>query len=192
MAKKLAKRILWLVVLAAVAVLAVRGLREGLYRLDLARYPLKYTEYVENEAVANGVDPLLLYSIIRTESGFDPNAESSVGARGLMQITEVTFDWIKSKIAKNEPVTFDDLYDPAVNIRFGAYYFAACLARYHGDVSTAAAAYHSGWGTVDGLLEKAEYSASGETLHTFPYEQMGLYVTKINRAYERYRALYGA
>ena len=108
MAKKLTKRILWLVVLAAVVVLAVRGLREGLHRLDLARYPLKYTEYVEKEAAANGVDPLLIYAVIRTESGFDPGAESSVGARGLMQITEVTFDWIKSKIAPGEDLTFDD------------------------------------------------------------------------------------
>ena len=109
-----------------------------------------------------------------------------------MQITEVTFDWIKSKIAPGEDLTFDDLYDPAVNIRFGVYYISACLERYHGDVSTAAAAYHSGWGTVDGLLESSDYSADGEVLHTFPYQQMGLYVTKINRAYERYQALYGA
>ena len=179
-------------VLAAVIVLAVRGLQEGLHRIDLMRYPLKYTEYVENEAAANGVDPLLIYAVIRTESGFDPGAESSVGARGLMQITEVTFDWIKSKIAPGEDLTFDDLYDPAVNIRFGVYYISACLERYHGDVSTAAAAYHSGWGTVDGLLESSDYSADGEVLHTFPYQQMGLYVTKINRAYERYQALYGA
>ena len=42
------------------------------------------------------LDPLLIYTVIRTESGFDPMAESEVGARGLMQITEVTFDWIKS------------------------------------------------------------------------------------------------
>ena len=192
MTKKLGKRILWLVVITAVLVLAVRGLREGLHRRDLARYPLKYTEYVENAAAANGVDPLLIYAVIRTESGFDPNAESNVGARGLMQITEVTFDWIKSKIAPGEDLTFDDLYDPAVNIRFGVYYVSACLERYPGDVSTAAAAYHSGWGTVDGLLESSDYSADGEVLHTFPYQQMGLYVTKINRAYVRYQALYGA
>ena len=165
MAKKLTKRILWLVVLAAVIVLAVRGLQEGLHRIDLMRYPLKYTEYVENEAAANGVDPLLIYAVIRTESGFDPDAESNVGARGLMQITEVTF---------------------------GVYYISACLERYHGDVSTAAAAYHSGWGTVDGLLESSDYSTDGEVLHTFPYQQMGLYVTKINRAYERYQTLYEA
>lgn len=190
MTRKIAKRIVWLAVFAAVIVLAVLGLREGLHRLDLVRYPLKYTDYVEAAADENGVDPLLIYAVIRTESGFDPAAESGVGARGLMQITEVTFDWIKSKIAADEDLTFDDLYDPAVNIRFGVYYFSACLERYHGDVSTAAAAYHSGWGTVDGLLESSDYTADGHILHTFPYQQMGLYVTKITRAYERYQALY--
>lgn len=191
MTKKLAKRILWLVVLTAVAVLAVRGIQEGLHRIDLARYPLKYTEYVDGAAAANGVDPLLIYAVIRTESGFDPSAESNVGARGLMQITEVTFDWIKSKIAPGEDLTFDDLYDPAVNIRFGVYYISACLERYHGDVSTAAAAYHSGWGTVDALLQKEEHSADGITLQGFPYNQMHHYVEKITVCYAVYQNLYG-
>ncbi len=48
------------------------------------------------------IDPMILYAFIRTESNFNPNAESNVGARGLMQITEITFDWIKMKIAPNE------------------------------------------------------------------------------------------
>ena len=110
MAKKLAKRILWLVVLAAVVVLAVRGLREGLHRLDLARYPLKYTEYVEKEAAANGVDPLLIYAVIRTESGFDPGAESSVGARGLMQLMPDPAEWIAGKLDV-ENYSFAMMYD---------------------------------------------------------------------------------
>ncbi len=49
-------------------------------------------------------------------------------------------------------LTFDDLYDPEVNIRFGSYFVSYCLHRYSGDLATAAAAYHSGLGTVDGLL----------------------------------------
>lgn len=175
--------------LAVVGIILFSAFRE---QIEQWEYPIQYQEYVDYYAGKYGLDPLTLYAFIRTESNFDPMAESSAGARGLMQITEVTFDWIKSKIAPGEDLTFDDLYDPAVNIRFGVYYISACLERYHGDVSTAAAAYHSGWGTVDGLLESSDYSADGEVLHTFPYQQMGLYVTKINRAYERYQALYGA
>ncbi len=45
-----------------------------------------------------------------------------------MQITEVTFDWIKPKIAPTESLTFDDLYDPETNIRFGTYFVSYCLA----------------------------------------------------------------
>ena len=165
-------------------------LRTGLSALDTARYPRQYSEYVEYYAGKYNLDPLLLYSLIRTESGFDPEATSSVEARGLMQITEVTFDWIKSRIAPGEDLTFDDLYDPETNIRFGSYYLAQCLNRYGNDVDTAAAAYHSGWGTVDDLLEDSAYSSDGVTLHTFPFEQMNLYVRKINRSYEAYQRIY--
>ena len=82
-----------------------------------------------------------------------------------MQITEETFDWIKSKIAPDEDLTFDALYDADTNIRFGTYLISVCLARYENDVSTAVAAYHSGMGLVDSLVADAEYSDDGVTLH---------------------------
>ena len=153
-------------------------------------YPRKYEEYVEYYAGKYDIDPLILYSFIRTESNFNPQAESHAGARGLMQITEQTFDWIKSKIAPGENLTFDDLYDPETNIRFGSYFVSCSLARYHNDLATAAAAYHSGWGTVDDLLGKADYSSNGETLTEFPYPQMRRYVEKITGAYAKYREIY--
>ena len=53
-----------------------------------------------------------VYSFIRTESGFDPGATSSVDARGLMQMTEETFLWLRSKLGLGEEVSFGDLYDP--------------------------------------------------------------------------------
>lgn len=154
-------------------------------------YPRKYADAVEEWSEVYGLDPLLVYAFIRTESGFAAHAESSVGARGLMQITEETFFWLKSKIAPEEALTFEDLYDPAVNIRFGTYYVRCCLDRYGGDIATAAAAYHSGWGTVDSLRAKSKYSDNGYTLKEFPYAQMNNYVSKIARSYQRYRELYG-
>lgn len=139
-----------------------------------------------------GVDPLLVFSVIRTESSFEPDAESAAGARGLMQMTSDTFDWVKSKIASDEMITFDDLLDPATSIRFGCYFLSSCLERYNDDVPTAAAAYHSGWGTVDGLLEKEEYSADGVVLDVFPHRNMRHYVSKITTAYEKYQNIYGS
>lgn len=160
-------------------------------KIEKYSYPLDYSEYVTQYSSEYGIDPYFVYAVIRTESGFDPNAESSVGARGLMQMTEETFEWIKGKIAPTENITFDDLYQPQTSIRFGSYFLSLCVERYNNDLSTAAAAYHSGWGTVDKLLEDGSYTENGIHLTTFPYEQMNNYVRKINKSYEKYVTLYG-
>ena len=152
-------------------------------------YPIRYAEYVEEYSETNGLDPLLVYAVICTESGFDAQAESAVGARGLMQITDETYQWIKLKIEPNSDISFDDMYLPEYNIQFGSYFFARCIDRY-GDLPTAIAAYHSGWGTVDALLQDEEYSSDGVTLQVFPYPQMERYVQKVTHAYEVYKDLY--
>ena len=153
-------------------------------------YPRKYEATVEQWAQTYDLDPLLVDAFIRTESGFDPQATSSVDARGLMQMTEETFIWLRSKIAPDEGLVFANLYDPETSIRFGCYYLHLCMERYKGDVATAAAAYHSGWGTVDALLQIEEHSSDGETLQGFPYNQMNHYVKKITSGYANYQRIY--
>lgn len=180
-------RALVLLVLAAMVALSVPPVRRGVER---QLYPRKYQDLVEQWAQTYELDPLLVYSFIRTESGFDPDATSTVEARGLMQMTEETFLWLRSKIAPDEDLTFGDLYDPAVSIRFGCYYLHLCMERYSNDVATAAAAYHSGWGTVDNLLQMEEHSADGVTLQGFPYNQMNHYVKKITSCYAAYQRIY--
>ena len=179
-----------IVALAAMAVLLL-CLPAALRRVGQQLYPRRFDSVVETYAAEYQMDPLLIYTFIRTESGFDPMAESEVGARGLMQMTEETFEWIKTKLAPEENLTFEDLYDPDCAVRFGAYYLRLCLDRYGGDVATAAAAYHSGWGTVDGLLAHEDYTGDGKTLPSFPYSRMNHYVEKILRCYQRYTELYG-
>ena len=173
--------------LAVVAVLALPPVRKTVER---QLYPRKYQAEVERWAEEYDLDPLLVDAFIRTESGFDSGATSSADARGLMQMTEETFLWLRGKMTDTADLTFDDLYDPAVSIRFGCYYLHLCLVRYNGDLSTAAAAYHSGWGTVDALLQQAEHSADGVTLQGFPYAQMHHYVEKITSCYGVYTSLY--
>ena len=149
-------------------------------------YQLKYQEYVEQYAEEFDIDKYLLYAFIKTESSFEPEAQSSAGAIGLTQITEETFSWIKLKLCPKENIVFEDLYKPDVSIRFGAYYISRCLERYSGSIETAAAAYHSGWGTVDKLLAQQ----GTEVLVEFPYTQMNNYVYKINKAYTSYQEIY--
>ena len=190
MAKKLAKRILWLVVLAAVVVLAVRGLREGLHRLDLARYPLKYTEYVEKEAVANGVDPLLIYAVIRTESGFDPAAESHLGARGLMQLMPDAYDWVRMRWGEPQDSDYEALYDPEVGALYGCRMLRLLLDEFETETN-ALAAYHGGWGSVKQWLDNPDYSQDGENLTYIPFDDTRAYVEKVLKTMEIYRRLYG-
>lgn len=185
-----AKRFLNGFVLVFLVTLGILCLPPVRTRVEKTLYPCKYSTLVEQYAAEYDLDPLLVYSFVRTESGFDPDATSSVEARGLMQMTEETFLWLRSKIAEGENVTFGDLYDPAVSLRFGCYYLHLCMERYGGDVATAAAAYHSGWGTVDQLLQMEEHSADGETLQGFPYNQMHHYVNKITACYQIYQRLY--
>lgn len=155
-----------------------------------ALYPQKYADVVHRYAAEYALEENVLYAVIRTESGFDAAAQSKVDARGLMQITEETFAWIKSKIAPQEDISFEDMYNAETNIRFGAYFFSACLQRYNGDLKTAAAAYHSGWGTVDELLQNSTFSADGKILQNFPYTQMNLYTKKVEKSYNKYNQIY--
>ena len=182
--------VLRLAALCLAVVLTVCAVPPLCNRAERLLYPRKYEQLVEKWAATYELDPLLVYAFIRTESGFDPQATSTVDARGLMQMTEETFIWLRSKIAPDEGLLFANLYDPETSIRFGCYYLHLCMERYNGDVATAAAAYHSGWGTVDALLQMEEHSADGETLQGFPYNQMNHYVKKITSCYARYQRIY--
>ncbi len=188
--QKRQRRGLWVTLIALSCVAGAFFANDLVRALERTAYPRSYAPDVRQYAAQYEIEENMIYAVIRTESGFHPRAESNAGARGLMQITNETFEWIKSKIAPNEAITFDDLYDPQTNIRFGAYLLSVCLSRYSGDLSTAAAAYHSGMGLVDSLLQQPEYSADGITLSMFPYRQMNRYVYKIDESYQKYCTIY--
>ena len=178
------------IVLLLLGLFIIAAIWPGKKMVEDKMYPLKYNEEVTQWAEEFAVDPYLVFSVIKTESGFDPLARSNADAIGLMQMTEDTFDWIKGKIAPSEPLVFEDLLKPEVSIRFGTYFLAISLERYQGDISTAAAAYHSGWGTVDRLLEEGEHTENGIYLHSFPYAQMSHYVNKVNKNHAEYLRIY--
>ena len=82
-----------LVLLLVLLALAAWGLRVGYIRYMRSAYPVEYEAYVEAYAEEYELPPSLLYAVIRTESEFNPDAVSSAGAVGLMQLTEDTFSW---------------------------------------------------------------------------------------------------
>ncbi|WP_304518302.1 lytic transglycosylase domain-containing protein [Cohnella sp. REN36] len=88
-----------------------------------------------------GIDPALIKGVIQTESGFRPDAGSSAGAKGLMQLMDAT--------ARGLGVT--DSFDPQQNVDGGSRYLSYLLRKYDGNEMTALAAYNAGPGRVDGL-----------------------------------------
>ena len=149
-------------------------------------YPKKYSQVVEAEATEFQLDPALVFAVIKTESGFDPEAKSHADAMGLMQLTQETFDWIS---AMHPPEAGAGVYDPQANIHCGCALLRLLLDQY-GSVDVALAAYNAGMGNVSGWLTSQEYSHDGETLHTIPYPETEAYVKKVKRAYAMYQKLY--
>lgn len=184
---KKGKVLLSLLLLVAVAAVALYCAKDALLQRF---YPLSYYEIVAEESEKNDLDPALVYGIIRAESGFDPNAVSRADARGLMQMTPQTFEWVQTMIPGSEELTADDLFDPKVNIQFGCELLSLLLSHYENE-STAICAYNAGIGNVDSWLENPEYSSDGVTLDKIPIGETREYLKRVTENRETYRELYG-
>ena len=173
-----------LILLGLVVLLFYRPIKE---QVEQYQYPLAYESLVEKYSVENGLPPSLVYAVINCESSFQPDAVSSIGARGLMQMTSDTFDWVCYRLDGKEQ--FDDLFEPEVSIRYGTY-----LLRYLSDVfgstEEVICAYHAGVNQVLRWLEDPAYSADGETLDTIPFDDTRYYLSKVTTAIEKYQTLY--
>ncbi len=152
-------------------------------------YPIEYGSYVEKAAYETGIDKYLIYAVIKTESNFECKAVSDVGARGLMQLMEDAFEWVKFRMEDEREISYDDMYSPEYNIEYGSYLIKLLYEEY-GDVETAVAAYHSGRGSVNEWLKNKEYSSDGKTLNIIPSDTTAHYVSKVIKAYEAYTNLY--
>ena len=112
-----------------------------------ARYPLHYEHIVRGHARNYDLDPALVAAVIYQESKFDADARSDSGAVGLMQLLPETAKGIAARTGGSR-FEVDDLLDPEINIRYGAWYLRHLLDKY-GTERDALAAYNGGQGNVD-------------------------------------------
>ncbi|HEY8530764.1 MAG TPA: lytic transglycosylase domain-containing protein [Limnochorda sp.] len=152
-------------------------------------YPMPYREAVERWASEYGVDARLVAAVIRVESGFQPTARSSKGARGLMQIMPETGAWVAERLGLG-PVKAEDLDEPELNLRLGTWYLAYQIRAFNGDLTLALAAYNGGGANVRRWLEEERWSGSVDDLHQIPFGETRLYVRRVLATYERYCLLY--
>lgn len=145
---------------------------------------LLYYDTVLSAAAAYSVSPALVLAVIRAESDFDPNASSSKGAAGLMQLMPSTYQYLRDTVFK-EPLADDAILLPTVNIRYGTYYLSYLMQTF-ACLDTALAAYNAGEGRVFGWLNDKTLSKDGKTLDTIPFRETEKYVLKTKEYYQHY------
>ncbi len=175
------------IIFILVCIIALLGSKIAYEAAQEFLYPREYSEYVEKYSAEYGISEILVYAVIHTESGFDPNAVSSADAIGLMQMTEDTFNWLLTKTGEN--YEFNDLFTPEISIKYGTY-FLKILQDEYDITATVAAAYHAGMGNVSSWLENPEYSDDGQRLKSIPIADTAHYVDKIMNAIEKYNSIY--
>jgi soluble lytic murein transglycosylase len=142
-------------------------------------YPLRYANIVRGHAHNYDLDPALLAAVIEDESKFNAGAKSSAGAIGLMQLQPATAEGIAIRTGGTKFV-LSDLYNPEINVRYGAWYLHHLLLKY-GNERLALAAYNAGQENVD------RWRAEGVGVQ-FP--ETRAYVAKVERLKGIYRRAY--
>jgi len=129
--------------------------------------PAMFAKEVNTAAKAFGVDKSLVRAIMHAESWFQPEALSSAGAQGLMQLMPATQARFK----------VFDAHDPEQNIRAGVEYLAWLMNEFDQDTNRVIAAYNAG--------ENAVKRHGGVP----PFSETREYLRRVNILYQRYQSL---
>lgn len=183
MRRRRRKKALFLLVVfsAALVLILFKYLPE---KIESQIYRKEYEEEVERYSSEYGIEPALVYSVIKVESNFNPKAVSEAGAIGLMQIIEESFDWVAWRLGRTD-LEFDDMYTPEYSIMFGCNMLGYLWEKYH-SIELVAAAYHSGMTTVDSWIESGIVDPTNVDVEDIEGDNTRYYVKKIKRAYKNY------
>jgi soluble lytic murein transglycosylase len=149
-------------------------------------YPLAYSEQINAATKKRQISPLLVLSIVRQESKFDPETRSPVGAMGLMQVMPATAAFIAPKMEMDRY----EIATPADNIRLGAWYLAQMHDDLKNDSLLAVASYNAGPGNVSKWVKKIGFNDPDEFVEDIPFEETQGYVRNVLGNYWNYLRTY--
>lgn len=152
-------------------------------------FPIKYYDEILQYSEEYEIDPFLIAAVIRVESKYNPYAQSSKGARGLMQIMPITANWGAEEIGM-ENFYLEELFVPKTNIQIGTWYLRKLMNQFDRDVPLVLAAYNGGSGNVSKWLLDERYSIDGKRLDNIPFAETRNYVEKVNFFYKMYIKIY--
>jgi soluble lytic murein transglycosylase len=110
-------------------------------------YPLEYADAIKQYSAEYALDPNLVCAVINAESNFNPDAESHMSAKGLMQLLPSTAAESAARIGIDD-FSEDMLTDPETNIRIGCEYLHYLSGLFNGNEDYMIAAYNAGLGNV--------------------------------------------
>jgi len=153
------------------------GKTDHLHDLEL-RFPLLYRDLIESSARANQLDPDWVYGVLRQESAFVPDARSSAGALGLMQLMprtgRVTARRLRVPLAGTHSLLQVD-----TNVKIGTGYLRQVLDQNHGHQILATAAYNAGPNRVRQWLPEKLRIPAAAWIETIPFNETRNYVKNV-------------
>jgi soluble lytic murein transglycosylase len=150
--------------------------------------PLRHDDIIRQQAADKDIDPALIAAVIYEESRFRDQT-SHAGARGLMQLTPDTADFI-ARHSGGVRFEHDDLASPQINIAYGAWFLRYLIDHYDGNEALAVAAYNAGLTNVDGWVARAGGADGFETARHIPYPETRAYVENVMDRRGEYRDHY--
>ncbi len=168
------------------------GLRNVPLLLQKLIYPLPYQSIILEQSRRYDFDPLLMVSLLKQESVFEPGAISSAGAMGLAQVMPDTGKGIAGNLDKPN-FKPEDLLRPYTAIEFGSFYLATRLKDFDGNPYQALAAYNGGAGNVYRWNKVAPSDHNFDNwLANIDFSETRGYVQIIYANYYLYRQIYAA
>ena len=150
--------------------------------------PLRHDDIIRQQAADKDLDPALIAAVIYEESRFRDQT-SHAGARGLMQITPETADFIARR-SGGIRFRHSDLATPQINIAYGAWFLRYLIDHYEGNETLAIAAYNAGQANVDGWVESAGGPDAFDTARHVPFPETRAYVANVQERRGEYREHY--
>ncbi|HHX77262.1 MAG TPA: lytic transglycosylase domain-containing protein [Firmicutes bacterium] len=154
-----------------------------------AAYPLHYYDILIKNAALYRVDPYLVAAVIKAESKFKPEAVSSRGAMGLMQIMPSTGEWAATQLGLVDFKT-ELLLDPEINIKLGTWYLAGLKKEFAGNLPRVIAAYNSGRGNVRQWINDGIWQGTYEDRQNIPFSETQRFLERVWKNYASYRSIY--
>lgn len=151
-------------------------------------FPQPYADIVSEASVKSKITREFIYSIIRQESAFNPEARSAADAFGLMQLLPS----VAKNLASGNNLQYQealDLYKPEINIPLGAFELKTLMKKYNNQYILAVSGYNANDGAIRGWLKTRFRNDPVEFIEEVPYEETRAYIKLTMRNYVFYQRL---